>query len=186
MIALRDGTPLVTLPDGGNALFDKGWIISSIRSAAERAGYSHWWLAEHIAESVTIYLQRDFQENCVAIPNLQDAVTGVLNSLGHADVAAQFRLPDPPVRLSLTEIAREAGDGYELAFFGLLGDRLNHATVSHAARLEIHDLSACVRLLGTGRTRSRILRDEIVDFIRRHGQLAGGNRDGEPLEIQLS
>lgn len=186
MIALRDGTPLVTLPDGGNVFFEKGWIISSIRAAAERAGYSRWWLAEHIAESVTIYLKRDFQENSVAIPNLQEAVTGVLNSLGHADVAAQFRLPDPPVRLSLKEIAREAGEGYELAFFGLLGNRLNNATISHAARLEIHDLSECLRLLGTGRNRARILREEIVDFIRQHGRLAGDCREGEPLEIQLS
>jgi len=186
MIALRDGTPLVTLPDGGSALFEKGWIISSLRAAAERAGYSRWWLAEHIAESVKVYLQRDFQQNCVEIPNLQEAVTGVLNSLGHADVAAQFRLPDPPVRLSLTEIAREAGEGYELAFFGLLGNRLNNAAVSQAVRLEIHDLSACVRLLGTGRNHTRILREEIVDFIRLHGQRAGGVREGEPLEIQLS
>jgi hypothetical protein len=186
MIALRDGLPLVSLPDGRNTLFDKTWIAASIRNAAEQAGYSRWWLAGHIAESVSVYLQRDFEAGSVGIPNLQEAVTGVLGSLGYGDVASHFRLPDPPVRLSLSEIAREAGGGYELAFFGLLGDRLQRVAGSHAARLEIHDLSGCIRLLGNRRNRARRLREEIVDFIRLHGRAAGSNRPGEPLEIELS
>lgn len=186
MIALRDGMPLVALPDGRNTAFDKAWIISSIRAAAEHAGYNRWWLAEHIAESVAVYLKRDFDANSVEIPNLQNAVLSVLQSLGFNEVAAHFRLPDPPVRLSLAELAREAGEGYELAFFGLLGDCLQNATGTRAARLEIHDLSGCVRLLGNRRNRARVLREEIVDFIRQHGQAAGGTRTGEPLEIQLS
>ena len=186
MIALRDGMPLVALPDGRSTTFDKRWITSSIRAAAEHAGYSRWWLAEHIAESVSVYLKRDFDANQVEIPNLQSAVLSVLNSLGFNDVAEYFRLPDPPVRLSLTELARQAGEGYELAFFGLLGNRLQDAAGSHAARLEIHDLSGCVRLLGNRRNRARVLREEIVGFIRQHGQAAVTNRTGEPLEIQLS
>jgi hypothetical protein len=186
MIALSDGMPLVKLPDGGNTIFDKGWITSSIRNAAEQAGYNRWWLAEHIAESVSVYLKRDFIANSVEIPNLQSAVLGVLQSLGFNEVAEHFHLPDPPVRLSLTELAREAGEGYELAFFGLLGDRLQSAAGSHAARLEIQDLSGCLRLLGNRRNRARVLREEIVGFIRQYGQAAGNSRSGEPLEIQLS
>ena len=78
MIALRDGMPLVALPDGRSTCFDKRWITASIRSAAEHAGYDRWWLAEHIAESVSVYLHRDFAANSVEIPNLQDAVLTVL------------------------------------------------------------------------------------------------------------
>jgi len=188
MIALLDGMPLVTLPDGRSTTFDKRWIMGSIMNAAETAGYHRWWLAEHIAESVSVYLHRDFQGNTVEIPSLMEAVLHVLDSLGFHDVAMQFRLPDPPVCLSLTELAREAGDGYELAFFGLLGERLQRAASSRSARLEIHGLSGCVRLIGTGRRRRNVqrLREEIVGFIRQHGQVAGESRLGEPLEIQLS
>jgi hypothetical protein len=188
MIALLDGMPLVTLPDGRSTRFDKRWITASIMSAAEAAGHHRWWLAEHIAESVSVYLQRDFEATTVEIPNLTEAVLHVLESLGFHDVAMHFRLPDPPVSLSLTELAREAGDGYELAFFGLLGERLQRAASSRAARLEIHDLSGCVRLMGMGRRRRSVqsLRAEIVGFIRQHGQAAVESRLGEPLEIQLS
>jgi hypothetical protein len=186
MIAFLDGLPLVTLPDGRNTLFDKRWITASILSAAQEAGHHRWWLAEHIAESVSVYLQRDFEANNVAIPSLSEAVLHVLESLGFHDVAEKFHLPDPPVSLSLTDLAREAGDGYELAFFGLLGERLQRAANSRSTRVDIHDLSGCVRLMGKRRRSVQNLRAEIVGFIRQHGQAAGESRLGETLEIQLS
>ena len=188
MIALLDGMPLVVLPDGRNTVFDKQWIISSLRNAAEYAGYHRWWLAEHIAESVAVYLRRDFSRNRVEVMNLQDAVLEVLRNMGFQDVAECFRLPDPPILLSLTELVKEAGDGYELAFYGLLGNRLQRAVFSHTARLEIHDLTDCLRILArrAGRGRREVLREEIVGFIRLHGQAAGTSRNGAPLEIQLS
>lgn len=186
MIALRDGLPLVALPDGRSTSFDKYWITTSLRTAADQAGYHRWWLAEHIAESVLVYLHRDFDENRVEISKLQEAVLEVLESLGFQDVAGHFRLPDPPVRLSLREIAREAGNGYELAFFCLLADKLQCVAGSRALRLEIHDLSDCLRLMGSRRKNANGLREEIVGFIRKHGEAAGISRLGEPLEIQLS
>ena len=186
MIALLDGLPMVQLPDGRSVLYDKKWIISSLRNAAERVGLRNWWLSEHIAESVTLYLRRDFESNSVGIPSLESAVHEVLGTLGFPEIAGEFHLPEPPIHLSLAEIAREAGDGYELAFFGLLGDRLQRVAGSHTARLEIHDLSGCVRLMGKRRRSLQILREEIVGFIRQYGASSGQSRPGKPLEIQLS
>ncbi len=188
MISLRDGTPLITLPDGKNTSFDKHWITTSLRHAAKHVGYEHWWLAEHIAESVSVYLKRDCEENSVPVVNLQEAVLEVLESLGFHNVAEHFRLPNPPLHLSLADLVREAGDGYELAFFGLLSNRLQSVTISHVARLEIRDLSDCLRLLGRKKRRLRgeTLREEIVTFIRQQGQSLSTSRQGEPLEIQLS
>jgi hypothetical protein len=186
MIALLDGMPMVKLPDGRSTLFEKEWIIRSLRDAADRTGQRDWWLSGHIAESVTLYLRRDFEANCVTVDSLEKAVHEVLGTLGFPEIATAFRLPAPPVHLSLTELAREAGEGYELAFFGLLGDRLQRVTGSHAARLEIHDLSGCVRLMGKRRKSVQTLREEIVGFIRQYGVASGQSRQGEPLEIQLS
>ena len=182
MIALRDGMPLIALPDGRSTSYDKRWIIASLRQAAEQAGHHRWWLAEHIAESVSVYLKRDCEENSVEVDSLQAAVLDVLQTLGFQDVAGYFKLPDPPVQLSLTELVREAGAGYELAFFGLLGDRLHRVTESHAMRLEIRDLSDCLRLLGRKRHRLQRegLREEIVDFIRQHSYAGGSSRPASP------
>ena len=186
MIAFLDGMPLVALPEGRNTSFDKRWITASISNAAEHAGYHRWWLAEHIAESVTVYLHRDFAENSVGILKLQEAVLEVLQSLGFEDVAGHYRLPDPPVSLSLRELAHEAGDNYELAFFGLLGERLRRLAISPAEHIEIRDLTECLRLLEGRRKRSQGLREEIVTFIRKQGEYSGESRQGAPLQIQLS
>lgn len=185
MIALLDGMPLVSLPDGRNCLFDKCWVTAAIAAAAERAGHHRWWLSGHIAESVSLYLHRDFPGSCVCLPELSEAVFRVLTTLGFDDVADAFLLPEPPVVLSLSELARQAGEGYELAFFGLLGDRLRSAAGSRTSRLEIRDLPGCLRLMGRRRGHIRGLRSEIVGFIRQYGEQAVGSR-GEPLEIQLS
>lgn len=186
MIALLDGMPLVALPDGRTCLFDKRWIISSIATAAERAGHHRWWLAGHIAESVALYLHKDFESSRVELPELSEAVSRVLTTLGFEDVAEAFVLPEPPVVLSLSDLARQAGEGYELAFFGLLGKSLRTAAGSRAARLEIRDLPGCLRLMGRKRREIRGLRTEIVGFIRQYGENAGEERRGEPLEIQLT
>jgi hypothetical protein len=188
MIALLDGMPLVTLPDGRSIRFEKRWIIASLVASAERAGYRRWWLAEHIAESVSLYLRRDFAATSVGIVNLRDAVLEVLESLGFNDVATQFRLPDPPELLSLEDLVHEAGTGYELAFFGLLEQRLKKVAQSSVAELEIRDLNPCLRILAK-RRRSHLkntLRGEIVEFIRQFGALAGNSRSGDPLDIRLT
>jgi hypothetical protein len=191
MIALRDGMPLISLPDGRSTSFDKRWIIASLLKAASSAGHERWWLSEHIAESLSVYLQRDFDDNCVPVVSLQEAVLDILETLGFSDVAKHFSLPDPPLSLSLADLVRQAGEGYELAFFALLGDRLQCVAVSRVTRLEINDLSDCLKMLGRKKGRNARpskagLRDEIVSFIRQHGESVGSIRREEPLEIQLS
>jgi hypothetical protein len=187
MIAFLDGMPLVALPNGRNTTFDKRWVTDSLRQAAHEAGHHQWWLAEHIAESLSVYLKRDFDENLVPVINLQEAVLDVLQNLGFEDVAGHFQLSDPPVRLSLKELALEAGEGYELAFFGILGDHLQRVSRSRSLRLEIYDLPDCLRMLSGNRRRGHreVLREEIVDFVREYGHAAGTHRQEKALEIQL-
>jgi hypothetical protein len=188
MIALLDGMPMVRIGDGKTTLFEKGWIVSALRESAERTGQHNWYLADHIAESVVLYLQRDFEANTVTIPSLQQAVHDVLGSLGFPEIAEAFHLPEPPVHLSLTELVEEAGPGYELAFFDLLKSRLDRIASSRTGRVEIRDLSPCLKLLGGrrgGRGSREGLRGEIVCFIREFGIRAGNRRSGETLEIRV-
>ena len=97
--------------------------MRSLVQAAQKAGYPQWWLAEQVAESVTCYLRSRFDDPVVALPKLTKAVQAVLQVIGYAEVAKHFVPGPPPVKISLPEIVREAGPGYELAFFGLFGGR---------------------------------------------------------------
>ncbi len=186
MIAFRDNLPLVRFSDGKVIPFERHWLAASLARAAERAGYKKWWLAPHVTESVTNYLEQDFSESVVTIPRLEKAVQSVLQVIGYADVAGEFRASPPPARISLAEIAQDAGHGYELIFFDLLRARLKEALDSNAERLEICDAHHGVKLLRSAKNWRRDcsgLLDEIVGFVR--GEIDSRPRRGE-LQMQLS
>jgi hypothetical protein len=169
MIALPDNTPLVQFEGGQVCAFERQWLVRSLERAARKAGYPQWWLAEHVAESVSTYLQFDGQENVVAVPRLTQAVQAALQVIGYAEVANHFVPGPPPHRISLWELARAAGSGYELAFFELLGRTIQETVSSKVSHFELIGLERCVKQLRGKKLWSRdcdALRAEIVNFVR--------------------
>jgi len=186
MIALKNNLPVVRFDDGSIMNFERGWLLRSLRHAAERAGYEKWWLAEHVTASVVNYLANEFAHAVVTAEDLDHAVRSVLEAIGYGDIAETYRSCPPPVRVSLAEIARAAGTGYELVFFGLLRERLREVLVSSTEQLELCDLQPCVKLLHSARHWKRAcsgLRDEIVEFVRREMD-ATGRSDGFSLQLR--
>jgi len=57
MIALRDSLPLLRHGDGEFCAIRREWLSLCLYRAAEKAGYSRWWLAEHVAASAVCYLK---------------------------------------------------------------------------------------------------------------------------------
>lgn len=180
MIALKEGLPLVQL-DGGQVVdFQRDWLVRSLAKAAHKAGYPNWWLAEHVAESVTSYLLLRFEGNVLGIPRLEKTVRSVLQVIGYAEVAIHFVPGAPPVKVSLAELARDAGSGYELAFFELLGRRIHELMATGIGQVEFFGLQRCVKTLRAKKTWSRdcdALRNEIVAFAREQIDSASPRRD---------
>lgn len=187
MIALRDSFPLVRFSDGNVMNFEREWLTTALVRAAETAGYKKWWLADHVAESVASYLQRDFNENVVTIGRLEKAVRSVLRVIGYSDIAKFFRTMPPPVRISLAEIAHQAGHGYELVFFEMLRERLRGVIASPTTvQVELCDLHCCVKLLRCAKNWRRDcsgLLEEIVSFVR--GEVGLSQRARE-LNVELT
>jgi len=166
--------------------FERTWLVVSLAKAAENAGYKKWWLAPHVTESVTNYLEKDFGESVVTINRLEKAVQSVLQVIGYADVAGHFHAAPPPARISLVELARDAGHGYELVFFDLLRTRIQEAVDGKTERLEICDAHRGVKLLRSAKNWRRDcsgLLDEIVTFVR--DEVDSHSRPKE-LQVQLS
>jgi hypothetical protein len=99
---------------------------------------------------------------------LFDRIEKTLSNLGLDDVAGNIDKTPPPVRISLSELARRAGTGYELAFFGLLAEQLRSAASGGANRVECHGLRTCVKHLSASKKWSRRcdqLQSEITQFV---------------------
>src|SRR4051794_18271341 len=120
MIAFPNDLPLVRLADGDCLAFEREWLIRSLVSAARKAGYPQWWLAEHVAQSVTEYLRSENDAPVMQAGRLEQAVNSVLQVIGYAEIGRYFAVGRPIVHISLVDLARAAGSGYELAFFDLL------------------------------------------------------------------
>ena len=184
MIALLDDLPLVRLADGSTAPFEHGWLLRGLTIAARKAGYPQWWLAEHVAASVTEFLRTQNETTVLSVEELARSVRQVLQVIGYAEVGRHFEVGRPVVKISLVELAQAAGAGYELAFFDLLGRRLGEVMKHDGGCFELFGLLRCVRMLRGKKTWSRdceTLRDEIVTFTREHTEGVGPR-----AEVQFS
>ena len=184
MIALLDDLPMVRFADGKTAPYERAWLQRSLTIAARKAGYPQWWLAEHVAASVTEFLRTQRDATVLTVDALTRSVQQVLQVIGYAEVGRHFEACRPVVKISLVEIAQAAGAGYELAFFDLLGRRLDEVLENEGGCFELYGLLRCVRMLRGRKTWSRdceTLRDEIVTFTRDHTGISGARS-----EIQFS
>ena len=180
MIAFKDGLPVIQLPNGQALAFDREWLLRALAQAAQRAGYGKWWLAEHVAESVTSYLRDQKEVNVLPVERLTTAVRSVLQVIGYGEVGQYFEPGPPKVNISLLELAHEAGAGYELAFFDRLGRRIHELLVEKASHFDLVDLEPCVKLLSARKVWCRgcdALRAEIVSFAREQTGTAAAHHD---------
>ncbi len=180
MIAFIDDLPVIQLATGQAIAFERDWLVRSLAHAAERAGYGKWWLAEHVAESVTSYLRDQRTLTVLPVEQLTKAVQSVLQVIGYAEVGQHFVPAPHKVRVSLVELAKEAGTGYELAFFDVLGRRIQELLREKNAHFELLGLEPCVKLLRARKVWSRdcdALREEIVSFAREHTGTAVPEQD---------
>lgn len=180
MIAFRDDLPLIQLADGAAVSFDREWLAGSLVRAAGKAGYAQWWLAEHVAESVTHYLRTQQEVTVLPVESLGRAVQAALEVIGYADVARHFEPGRPRLRVSLLEMARDAGDTYELGFFELLGRRIWELLHEQHLDFDLTDLEPSVKLLRNRKVWSRDcarLQAEIVTFARQHAMQATEGRE---------
>ena len=180
MIAFRNDLPLITLPDGQAHAFEPEWLFLSLESAARRAGYPRWWLCGHVTESVTLHLKTQSSQTALSCEELERSVRSVLQCIGYSEIGKLFAFAQPAMEISMLELAREAGSGYELAFFDLLAKRIQSALSRSPIHFALRGLEPAVKLLRARRAWSRdceALRCEIVAFTRDHVGLAAQGQE---------
>jgi len=78
--------------DGRIVPFDKEKITEAIFKAARSVGGENRYLSEDLAEAVTLYLERQFQDKIPSVEEIQDIVERVLIKTGHAKTAKAYIL----------------------------------------------------------------------------------------------
>src|SRR5213596_1580060 len=169
MVAFKEEFPYLRTSSGQLFEFNRDWLHAAITRAADQAGYPGWWLTDHVTESIAFYLHLRNDENVVAFNQLSQTVRSVLEAIGYKEIGPHFAPAPPPISISLLDIARHAGTGYELAFFDLLEKRISSLIETGADNLRLCSLQSCVKHLRGVKTWTRAcdaLREEIVCFVR--------------------
>lgn len=172
MISLPHALPYIRIGRSSLALCEAGWLNKTLTNAASGTDLPEW-IALDISRGVERYLADHYKGSVIDSDDLFARIEKTLQSLGLDHVAARIDKTPPPVRISLSELARRAGAGYELAFFNLLEEQLRSAANGGATVVEVHGLRNGVRrLVATKKWTSRCerLMGEITAFV-------GGARD---------
>ena len=169
MVAFKEEFPYLRTESGQLFEFNRDWLHAAITRAADEAGYPRWWLTDHVTESIAFYLHLRNDENVIDFSQLSQTVRYVLKCIGYKEIVPHFAPSPPPISISLLDIARHAGTGYELAFFDLLEKRIHTLIETGADNLQLCSLQSCVKHLRGVKTWTRAcdaLREDIVCFVR--------------------
>ncbi len=180
MIAFPNDLPLIRLNNGDSIPFEPEWLMHALSAAARKAGLGQWWLAPHVTASITEYLRADHDSPVIESGRLDQAVQSVLQVIGYPEVGRHFAVGRPVLAISLVDLVREAGHGYELAFFGLLGRKLREALASQTPHFQLIGLEHCVKLLRARKLwcpDCDRLQAEIVSFTREQMGTAFAKQD---------
>ncbi len=168
MICLPHSLPYIRIGASSLALCEPDWLAETLTNAASGTDVPAW-MARDISRGVESYLANHYQGSVIDSDDLFARIEKTLAALGLDHVAAKIDKTPPPVRISLSDLARRAGAGYELAFFRLLEEQWRSAAAGGANVVEVHGIRNGVRRLvstrkWTGRCES--LKREITEFVR--------------------
>ena len=147
MIALKNNLPLLRKPRGHARAFRRAWLRNALKRAAEKAGYSEWWIAEDLTQSVVFYLQHHYLQPVIAVPMLENAVRSALREIGYTDVASHFGSGLGVYSISLLRFFDSPARPDAARFFANLSAWFNEIGATPLSWVVLGDLEPCARAL---------------------------------------
>jgi len=173
MICLAGNLPALQVGNQQVAGYDASWIDEALARAAVACNRQDFPFINDIRDGILHYLENRCPLRVFALEDLFERMRVMLRKIGCHAIADHLTPLAPPVTVSLTGPARDAGNGYELAFFQLLSEEIDLLKLSGVESIRFCHLEECVTLL-TSDKRSRKKRlasaqlgAEIQAFLRR-------------------
>lgn len=185
MICIVGNRPVLQVGRHQVTGYDMGWLRESIIRGAKASEREDFPFVDDLLEGILHYLEHKCSLRVLSVEDLHARVRRMLERIGCEAIARTLPLIAPPVTLSLVRAAKEAGNGFELAFFHQIHDEIEDLKLHGVEELRFTGTRDCVKLLrGVTRwtTPCETLHAEIISFLMRHGHSSLPN----PREIRLS
>lgn len=185
MICLVGNRPVLQIGRQQVTGYGTDWLREAIERGARAAEREDFPFIDDLLAGIVHYLENKCSLRVLTVEELHARVRRMLERIGCQAIAQTLPLLAPPVTLSLARAAREAGNGFELAFFNQIHDEIEDLKLHGVEELRFTGTRDCVKLLrGVTRwtTPCETLHQEIITFLMRHGHSTLPN----PREIRLS
>ncbi|WP_193214208.1 hypothetical protein [Luteolibacter marinus] len=186
MISLIGSRPAIQVGRYQVIHYDTSWLSVALRRAASAAERHDFPFVDEIRLGIEQYLETKCPLQLLPLQDLFERMRHMLVRIGCESIAEKLEPLAPPVTLSLVRFANEAGNGFELAFFGRLRNELAHLHESGAEEIRFTGLSdAALALSGSEKWDHRC--DQILIEIRSFlGNLDRENRPfHRPLRLRV-
>ncbi len=173
MICIVGNRPVLQIGRQQVTGYGTAWLRQAIIRGAEAAEREDFPFIDDLMEGILHYLEHKCSLRVLTIEDLHARVRRMLGRIGCDAIAQTLPLIAPPITISLERAAREAGNGFELAFFNNIHDEIEDLRMHGVEELHFTDTRNCVKLLRGATHWNRPcdrLHDEIVTFLTTHGQ----------------
>jgi len=143
-------------------------VALALEQAAEDADFPEFPMMEFILDAVEEYLENDCPLNSLTVEELFNKIKKMLEQTGCLSIAEHLHPLSPSFKVSLKELASEAGHTYELGFFEAIINELGHFKKCGASEVEFIDSKEAVRMLtGAKRWNKRcsLLLEELKTYL---------------------
>ncbi len=169
MISLIGNRPALQIGRHQVIDYDTSWLDSALRRAARAADHEDFPFVDDIRGGIVKYLETKCPLKLLPLEELYGRMRRMLVTIGCQKIAENLQPLAPPITLSLVRAAREAGNGYELAFFEMLRTELVALREAGAEDLRFTGLRESTLILrGASKWNSQCqpLLSEIENFLR--------------------
>ncbi len=168
MICLIGNLPVLQVGHHQVIGYGTEWIDEALIRAARASNRQDFPFIDDIREGVLHYLEHRCPLRVLPLEDLYDRMRAMLRRIGCDAIAGHLTELAPPVTVSLVRAAQEAGTGYELLFFPILVEEIDHLKASGAESIHFSDLEESVKILRNAKSMSKAclqLKSEIVAFL---------------------
>lgn len=147
MISLIGTRPAIQVGRHQVIHYDTSWLGTALRRAATAAERQDFPFVDEIRRGIEQYLENKCPLRLLPLTDLYERMRHMLVRIGCETIAEKLEPLAPPVTLSLPRLAKDAGNGFELAFFGALRDELADLRAAGAEEIRFTGLRECAQLL---------------------------------------
>lgn len=147
MIALIGNRPSIQVGKYQIHDYDTRWIGAALRRAAIAADSENFPFLDEIRHGIEEYLESRCSLRLIPLTRLYERMRRMLRAIGCGLMAEKLEPLAPPLRFPLDDVARSAGEGFELAFFEQLRGEIVSLRSEGVEELQFTGLREAVRIL---------------------------------------